>query len=84
VLLLFALYILAGVVLPHSEAWPPVLKDSRAVPYLYQGAAWMVSFLPETYRPKLAEPVQPPPTISADLLHVSPEGRALGPRPERN
>lgn len=83
-LVVIAGYILLGVVLPHTESWPPALKQARAVPVLYQGAAWFVSLLPEKLRPVVAAPPSPATPTSADLLHATPEGAALGPRPVRN
>jgi membrane protein required for colicin V production len=75
-------YILGGAVLPHP--WPPQVVQARTVPLLREGAVWATSMLPEEYRPNVPQPPDDKPTTSAELLHVTPEGRALGPRPVRN
>jgi membrane protein required for colicin V production len=78
---LIAAYILGGVVLPHPESWPPQVKQARTVPMLYAGAVWAAGMLPEAYRPAIAVPPDEHPLTSAQLLHVTPDGAALGPRP---
>jgi membrane protein required for colicin V production len=78
---LIAAYILGGDVLPHPEAWPPQVKQARTVPLLYAGAVWAAAQLPESYRPAVAVPPDEHPLTSAQLLHVTPDGPALGPRP---
>jgi membrane protein required for colicin V production len=83
-LIVLAAYILLGVLLPHAEAWPPQLKQARTVPTVYEGAVWLAGLLPETVRPVVAPPPEGAPISAADLRHSTPEGRALGPRPERN
>jgi membrane protein required for colicin V production len=79
-----AAYVLLGALLPHTEAWPPQIRQARTIPVLYQGAAWFASLLPDNVRPAVAKPPEDAPANSADLLHATPEGRALGPRPVRN
>jgi membrane protein required for colicin V production len=75
-------YILGGALLPHP--WPPQVAQARTVPLLHEAAAWVAGILPPAYRPNVPEPPDDRPTTSAELLHVTPEGRALGPRPVRN
>jgi len=77
-------YILVGTLLPHTEAWPPQMKQARTLPILYRGAVWVVSYLPDNYRPNIPPPPDDKPTTSAALLQVTPVGSALGPRPVRN
>jgi membrane protein required for colicin V production len=79
--LLIAAYILGGVVLPHPETWPPQVKQARTVPLLYDGAVWAAGMLPDAYRPAIAIPPDDHPLTSGQLLHVTPDGAALGPRP---
>jgi membrane protein required for colicin V production len=79
--LLVAAYILGGVVLPHPQSWPPQVKQARTVPLLYEGAVWAAGMLPESYRPAIAVPPDDHPLTSDQLLHVTPDGAALGPRP---
>ena len=75
-------YILGGAVLPHP--WPPQIIQARTVPLLREAAVWATGMLPPEYRPNVPLPPDDKPTTSAELLHVTPEGRALGPRPVRN
>jgi membrane protein required for colicin V production len=82
VAVLVAAYVLAGLVL--HPPWPPALANARTVPILYVGASWVADHLPKEYRPSVLPPPEDRPTTSAELLHVTPEGRALGPRPARN
>ena len=81
VVLLIGAYILGGIVLPHPESWPPQVKQARTVPLLYAGAVWAAAMLPESYRPAIAVPPDDHPLTSGQLLHVTPDGAAVGPRP---
>jgi membrane protein required for colicin V production len=77
---LIAGYILMGVALP-PDRWPPQIKQARTIPILYEGAVWAVGELPESYRPTVAKPPEDhPPLTSAELLHATPDGPAIGPR----
>jgi membrane protein required for colicin V production len=78
-----AAYILGALMLP-PENWPPQVQQARTVPLLYDGAAWVADTLPPKYRPNVAAPPQGRSTSVTDLLHATPEGSALGPRPPRN
>ncbi len=80
--ILVAAYIPLGLVLP-PERWPPVVLQARTLPLIYEGALWAVAQMPPLYRPRVAEPPSGPPTTEAQLLHATPEGRALGPAPAR-
>lgn len=51
-------YILAQMVVP-IESWPAPVLASRSLPFAYQGAAWAIAWLPQSYRPKLAPPPAP-------------------------
>jgi membrane protein required for colicin V production len=75
---LAAAYIPLALMLP-PEKWPPVMLSSRTIPLIYDGAAWAAGKLPEAYRPRVAAPPGGPPATAAELLHATPEGRALGP-----
>jgi membrane protein required for colicin V production len=77
---LIAAYILMGVALP-TDRWPPQVKQARTIPIVYEGAVWAVGMLPEAFRPAVAKPPDDNPLTSAQLLHVTPDGAALGPRP---
>jgi membrane protein required for colicin V production len=77
---LIAAYILCGQVLPKAENWPPQIKQARTIPILYEGAVIVAGYLPETYRPAVVTPPDEHPLTSAELLHVTPDGQALGPR----
>ena len=70
-------YIAAGMVVT-ADRWPPPVLEARSLPYAYEGAAWLVSFLPTEYRPKLSEPPAGRLTRAEDLLHATPQGSATG------
>jgi len=80
-LLVIAAYVLGGLVQPDSSAWPQPVQQARTLPWVYDGATWLAAQLPDRYRPHLQAPPQGRPANSEDLLHATPEGRALGPRP---
>jgi len=77
-LVLVAAYIPLALMLP-PEKWPPAVLQARSLPWIYAGAVWVADKLPPDYRPRVAPPPDGKPTIAADLLHATPEGRALGP-----
>jgi membrane protein required for colicin V production len=76
--LLVAAYIPLGLMLP-PDRWPEAAQRAWSVPLIYQGAVLVAAEVPPAYRPRVAPPPQTRPTTSADLLHATPEGRALGP-----
>jgi len=80
--LVIACYILGGLAAPDPQAWPQAVQQARMLPLVYTAAVWVADRLPERYRPRVQAPPQGRPTKSEDLLHVTPEGRALGPRPD--
>jgi membrane protein required for colicin V production len=73
-----AIYIPLALILP-PEKWPQLALDSRTVPLIYDGAVFAAAQLPEAYRPRVPAPPGVKPTTAEDLLHATPEGRALGP-----
>jgi membrane protein required for colicin V production len=75
---LIAAYIPLALMLP-PEKWPPAALQARSLPWIYAGAVWAAAKVPQEYRPRVAPPPDGKPTIAADLLHATPEGRALGP-----
>jgi len=79
-LVLIAAYIPLALLL-RPEQWPPVALRAQSIPWIYAGAVWAADKLPPQYRPRVAPPPDGKPTIAADLLHATPEGRALGPPP---
>lgn len=52
-------YVVAGSFLPASERWPDAVRQARTLPYVADGAAWIVSHLPPEYRPRMPDPVAP-------------------------
>lgn len=82
VVILGAVYILAGIALP-PEQWPAPVVQARSMPLLSQTAMWVAGYIPAQYRPVVAPPPAGPRTASADLLQSQPAGRALGARPSR-
>jgi membrane protein required for colicin V production len=69
-------YILIGIVVP-LERWPDEVQQARTLPFVYRGAALLVSILPEDYRPVVHVPPGVHVTRAADLLRVAPQGRAI-------
>ncbi|HUA76211.1 MAG TPA: CvpA family protein [Acetobacteraceae bacterium] len=77
-----ALIVIAYIVLGLIEApaaWPPEVLAARALPFAYDGAAWVVQMLPERYRPRLDPPPAPAAPGATALLQASPDGSALDP-----
>jgi len=83
--LAIAVYIFACMAIP-PEHWPPPVLESRSLPYIYSGAAWVAKMMPPEYQPQ----VPPPPLPSSGsspgrqaamdgILKVSPVGRATDP-----
>ena len=81
-LVLFAAYIPLALMLP-PDRWPEPVLRARLLPFIYEGAEWAAGKLPPIYRPRVAPPPDIQPTTEAQLLHATPEGRALGPEPTR-
>ena len=79
---LVAIYIPISLALP-PDRWPDTALRSRFLPLIYDGAAWAVAKLPEGTNLHVSPPPSGPPTTEADLMHATPEGRALGPRQAR-
>jgi membrane protein required for colicin V production len=77
-------YIVAGTVLP-VEKWPPQVLAARSLPLVYQGAIWVVGWLPEDsrFRPKVPPPPAAPETTADSLIHTVPSGRAADAPPAR-
>ena len=80
--LLFVAYIGAGMLLP-PDRWPPEVQQARSIPYIYDGSMWLVSVVPNTYRPIIVAPPSGRETRAADLLQAAPSGNAFG-RASRN
>jgi len=73
--LAIAVYIVACMAIP-PDRWPAPVLESRSLPYIYSGAAWVVRHIPQEYRPQ----VPPPPsrqTALERILNTSPTGRAI-------
>ena len=76
VLIVFA-YIAGGMVV-SADRWPEPVLQARSLPYAYQGAVWAVGMLPDQYRPRVTAPPAGREARAVDLLHATPQGRALG------
>lgn len=70
-------YIAAGMVVA-TDHWPDPVLQARSLPYAYEGAAWAAGFLPPEYRPSVRPPPMGRETRAEDLLHATPQGRAIG------
>ena len=75
-LLVAAAYIALGWLMP-TESWPEPLRQARSIPYAHALATWIVQYLPEQYRPKIVAPPAQRDPNSNDLLHATPQGRAI-------
>jgi membrane protein required for colicin V production len=75
-LLVAAAYVALGWLVP-PESWPQPVRQARSTPYAHALAVWLVAYLPEQYRPNVAPPPAQRQTNSADLLHATPQGRAV-------
>jgi membrane protein required for colicin V production len=76
-------YIIGQMVFP-IERWPDAVLNARTLTPTYEAARWVRDQLPEPYRPHTLDP--PPAgrqTTAEALLRASPQGRAIGRRPER-
>ncbi len=75
-LLLAAAYVALGWLMP-TESWPEPVRQARSIPYAHALAVWVAQYLPEQYRPNIAAPPVPRDPTSVDLLHATPQGRAI-------
>jgi membrane protein required for colicin V production len=75
---------IAGGWLTSVDHWPQPVQDARSLPYVYDGAVFLLQALPPEYRPRLSAPPPPRETTSAELLHATPQGRATGRPTERD
>jgi membrane protein required for colicin V production len=75
-------YIIVGIAVPVTS-WPQPVVTARAMPLAYQGAVWVVRWLPPAYRPPLYPPPGGRPATEEALLRATPQGRALGKPPVR-
>jgi membrane protein required for colicin V production len=73
--LIVVAYVAAGL-LVAPERWPDPVLQARALPYAYEGAAWLVGQMPPQYRPNVPPPPPGRETRAADLMHVPAQGRA--------
>ncbi|WP_426956522.1 CvpA family protein [Muricoccus radiodurans] len=55
-ILVIIAYIAAGAFIPGTDRWPDPVRQARSLPYVADGAAWVVDKLPEGYRPRLPDP----------------------------
>ena len=85
-LVLVAVYIAAGMAMP-VEHWPEQVLESRALPFIRDGANWTVDKIPSEYRP--AVPQLPPGLPSGrepsrdKIIATTPTGRASDPPPRK-
>ena len=61
-------YVLAGLFIPAIERWPEAFREARALPYVVDGARWVVGLMPEEYRPRIAEPPERRVPTQEDLM----------------
>jgi membrane protein required for colicin V production len=77
--LAIAAYIFACMAIPPDH-WPPSVLESRSLPYIYSGAAWVARMMPPEYQPQVPPPPAPGrQAMLNDILTTSPTGRAIDP-----
>jgi membrane protein required for colicin V production len=78
VVLAIAIYIVACMAIP-PDRWPPSVLESRSLPYIYTGAAWVARQMPTEYQPAVPPPPPSRQTALNGILSASPTGRAIDP-----
>ncbi len=78
-LVVFA-YIAGGLVV-SADKWPEPVLQARSLPYAHDFAVIAASYLPPDYRPKITDLPAGRETRAEDLLHATPQGRAVIARP---
>ena len=78
VVLAIAVYIVACMAIPPDH-WPPSVLESRSLPYIYTGAAWVARQMPPEYQPAVPPPPPSRQTALNGILSASPTGRAIDP-----
>lgn len=81
-LVLVALYIAAGMAMP-VEHWPEQVLESRALPFIHDGAIWAAQMIPPEYRPAVPQLPAGRETPRDRLLSAPPAGRASDPPPRK-
>jgi membrane protein required for colicin V production len=61
------------------QQWPAPVRDARFLPYVYEGARALVTYLPAGYQPHVPEPPVTATPSLGDLLQPTPKGSALAP-----
>ena len=56
VVVILVAYIATGAFVPDTSIWPEPVRQSRFLPAIADGAAWLNEQLPAQYRPRLPEP----------------------------
>ncbi|MBP0491428.1 CvpA family protein [Pararoseomonas indoligenes] len=56
VIVILVAYIAAGAFVPDTSIWPEPVRQSRFLPSIADGAAWLNEQLPAQYRPRLPDP----------------------------
>jgi membrane protein required for colicin V production len=76
--LAIVVYIVACMASPPDH-WPPSVLESRSLPYIYTGAAWVARQMPAEYQPAVPPPPPSRQTALNEILSASPTGRAFDP-----
>lgn len=69
-------YVLAGLFVPAIERWPQSVQEARALPYVVNGARWVVGLMPEEYRPRIAAPPERRVPTQEDLMRPPARNRS--------
>ena len=73
-----AVYIVGGLAMP-SDHWPEQVATARVLPYIHDGAIWVVKMIPPEYRPVVAPLPAARQTSAEGLMTPTPAGRAIDP-----
>ncbi|WP_431303855.1 CvpA family protein [Sediminicoccus sp. BL-A-41-H5] len=69
-------YVLAGLFVPAIERWPEPVQEARSLPYVVDGARWVVGLMPEEYRPRIAAPPERRVPTQEDLMRPPARNRS--------
>jgi membrane protein required for colicin V production len=76
-------YIIGGWLAGDPQQWPSPVRDALALGPTYRCAAWVASWLPPGYQPRVYPPPGGRPETASELFRAAPHGRAMQPATAR-
>jgi membrane protein required for colicin V production len=73
--LLIVVAYIAGSLVMAPDRWPEPVRQARALPYAYQGAAWLAAQVPLRFRPVILPPLAGRPASATELMRLPAAGR---------